>query len=160
MGGPPSEDARLYSELDVPRSAGTGKGHARRRKWRDGTRYDVRNARPRSRRAPGPSPQGEVMVCLVPRSLYDRRHLREKTATAGPARSSRQGSARGEVTASSSTLAVATLHRVFVDVSGNRLALGVADLHRARIVHAAPDPCVVPVRARLGNAGVRAARLS
>ena len=47
-----------------------------------------------------------------------------------------------------------------IDVLGDRLAHGVADRDRARVVHAAPDPGVVPVRARLRDAGVRAARLS
>ena len=52
------------------------------------------------------------------------------------------------------------LHGVSIDVAGDRLAHGVADGDRARIVHAAPDPGVVPVRARLRDAGVRAVRLS
>src|SRR4029453_17085991 len=51
------------------------------------------------------------------------------------------------------------LHRVSFDVVGDRLAYGVADVNSARVVHPAPDPPVVTVRARLRNAGVRATRL-
>ena len=47
-----------------------------------------------------------------------------------------------------------------IDVVGDRLAYGVADLDCARIVHAAPDPGVVTVRARLRDADIGAARLS
>ena len=57
-------------------------------------------------------------------------------------------------------MSVEPLHRVLIDVVRDRLALGVADLDGARVVHAAPDSSVVAVRARLGDVGVRAARLS
>ena len=46
-----------------------------------------------------------------------------------------------------------------IDVVGDRLALGVADRDRARIMHATPDPGLVTVRACLRDAGVGAARL-
>src|SRR5215217_997391 len=46
------------------------------------------------------------------------------------------------------------LHRVQVDVVGDRLANGVARLDGAGIVHTAPDPGVVTVRARLRDARV------
>ena len=49
------------------------------------------------------------------------------------------------------------LHRVQVDVIGDRLAHLIADRDRARVVHPTPDPRVVPVRARLRDAGIRAA---
>ena len=52
------------------------------------------------------------------------------------------------------------LHRVLIDVIGDRLAYAVADLDCARVVHAAPDSGVVTVRARLRDAGVRAVRLT
>jgi hypothetical protein len=47
-----------------------------------------------------------------------------------------------------------------IDVVGDRLSLGIANGYRARVVHTTPDPGVVTVRARLHDAGVRAARLS
>jgi hypothetical protein len=50
------------------------------------------------------------------------------------------------------------LHGVSVDLLGDRLAHGVADCDRARIVHAAPDTRVIPVGARLRTAGVRVLR--
>ncbi len=52
------------------------------------------------------------------------------------------------------------LHRVLIDVVGDRLAYAVADLDRARVVHSAPDPGIVTVRACLHDVGVRAARLT
>jgi len=52
------------------------------------------------------------------------------------------------------------LHRVLIDVVGNRLAYAVADLDCARVVHATPDPAIVTVRACLRDAGVHAARLT
>ena len=51
------------------------------------------------------------------------------------------------------------LHRVSIDVVSNPLADGVADGDRARIVHAAPDPGVIPVGARVHNARVCPTRL-
>jgi hypothetical protein len=39
------------------------------------------------------------------------------------------------------------LHRVLIDVVGDRLALGIADGDGARVVHPAPDPGVVSVLA-------------
>ena len=57
-------------------------------------------------------------------------------------------------------MSVEALHRVLIDVVRNRLALGVADRDRARVVHTAPYSSVIAVRARLRDAGVRAARLS
>ena len=53
-----------------------------------------------------------------------------------------------------------SLHRVLIDVTGDRLAHAVADCDRARVVHAAPDPGVVTVRACLRDVGVRAVRLT
>jgi len=55
---------------------------------------------------------------------------------------------------------MASLHEVLIDVICNGLALGVADCHRAGVVHSAPHPSIVTVRSRLRDAGVRAARLS
>ena len=57
-------------------------------------------------------------------------------------------------------IAAQPLHGVSIDVVGDRLAYGVADFNGARVVHTAPDPAVVTVRARLRDAGVGAARLS
>jgi hypothetical protein len=51
-------------------------------------------------------------------------------------------------------------HGVFIDVSRDCLSQIVADIDGARIVHAAPNPGVVPVPACLCDAGIRAARLS
>ena len=45
-------------------------------------------------------------------------------------------------------------HGVVIDVLGDRLAQAVADVDRARIVHAAPDARVVAVHSRLRDAGV------
>ena len=52
------------------------------------------------------------------------------------------------------------LHGVHIYVAGDRLANLIADGHRARVVHATPDACVVTICASLRNAGVRPARLS
>jgi len=41
--------------------------------------------------------------------------------------------------------AMEPLHRVLIDVVGDRLAHGVADLDCTRVVHSAPDPAVVTV---------------
>src|SRR5262245_34222682 len=51
-------------------------------------------------------------------------------------------------------------HRVRTDVLGDRLAFGVADGDRARVVHAAPDAGVVSVFPGLRDARVGAARLA
>src|SRR4029453_9053132 len=56
--------------------------------------------------------------------------------------------------------AVTSLHEVLIDIVGNGLALGITDSNCARVVHTAPDPCVVPVRSGLRNAGVAVARLT
>ena len=52
------------------------------------------------------------------------------------------------------------LHRVLIDVVGDRLTYGVANLDCTRIVHSAPDPGVVSVRAGLRDIAVRAVRLT
>ena len=56
--------------------------------------------------------------------------------------------------------AMEPLHRVLIDVVGDRLAYGVADLDCTRVVHSAPDPGIVTVRACLRDAIVRAGRLT
>jgi hypothetical protein len=52
------------------------------------------------------------------------------------------------------------LHRVLIDVIRDRLAIGVADLDCARIVHTSPDARSIAVRACLRNAGVGTTGLS
>jgi len=52
------------------------------------------------------------------------------------------------------------LHRVLIDVVGDRLALNVADVDCARIVHTSPHPHSIAVQACSRNLGVRAAGLS
>ena len=52
------------------------------------------------------------------------------------------------------------LHGVRIHVAGDRLAHLIADGHRARVVHATPDACVVTICASLRTACVRPARLS
>ena len=52
------------------------------------------------------------------------------------------------------------LHRVLIDAVGDRLALSVADVNCARIVHTSPDPCNIAVQACSRNARVAAAGLS
>ena len=54
----------------------------------------------------------------------------------------------------------APLHGVLIDVVGDRFAQSVTDGDSAWVVHTAPDPSVVTIRARSRDAGVRAARLS
>ena len=61
---------------------------------------------------------------------------------------------------SSTTRAAEPLHRVLIDVVGDRLAYAVADLDCARVVHSAPDPSIVTVRACLRDVGVSAVRLT
>jgi hypothetical protein len=56
--------------------------------------------------------------------------------------------ARGELrltSSSSSLLAMKSFHRVSIDVCGDRLAQGVADLDGARIMHTAPDTRIVAI---------------
>ena len=52
------------------------------------------------------------------------------------------------------------LHEVLIDVIGDRLAFGIANRDRARVVHASPHPRSVTIRARLCDAVVCATRLS
>src|SRR5439155_9997598 len=53
-----------------------------------------------------------------------------------------------------------SLHRVLIDILCDRLAYVVADHDCAWVVHAAPEPAVISVRARLRDAGVHAGRLT
>jgi hypothetical protein len=55
---------------------------------------------------------------------------------------------------------VEPLHRVLIDIIRDRLPYAVADLDCARVVHAAPDPAVVGIRARIRDVRVGAARLT
>ena len=52
------------------------------------------------------------------------------------------------------------LHVVLIDVACDRLALSVADVDCARIVHSSPDACSIAIRARTRNLRVRSARQS
>ena len=52
------------------------------------------------------------------------------------------------------------LHGVLIDIPGDRLALGIADVDCAWVVHATPNSSLVTVRARLRDAGIGAARLT
>src|SRR5262245_32135380 len=49
-------------------------------------------------------------------------------------------------------IAVSWLHGVLIDIVGDLLAHPVADFDCARVMHPAPNPRVVPVRARLRDA--------
>ena len=61
---------------------------------------------------------------------------------------------------SSTIRAVEPLHRVLIDVVGDRLAYAVADLDCTRVVHSAPDPRIVTVRSCLQDVAVSAVRLT
>ena len=71
------------------------------------------------------------LTTMAPRSVSSDRRSRSSSSSSSPA---------------IIVPAAEPLHGVSIDVHGDRLAQGVADGDRARVVHAAPDSGVVSIR--------------